>query len=419
MEPKSLYPPELVFFDLRPASYNLCVVLSHHIAEQVSRATKTMSYSVPKSPTVGDLIPIVGHHSIINAEGENWKALRRRYNPGFSPQHLMTLLPQIIDKTSIFCDRLEKAAAEKKLLSLDTFLTNLTVDIIGAVTMATDFDAQSEDRGKVHEIVRVFVALSARFQQSGMGVMVGNPLNAFKKWKLGKDLDRAMKSIIFEQYRTANAPSKEQKGTGAKNKKPRSVLALSFQDEADSRSGLSKEMLQSACDQLKTFLFAGHDTTSIALQRVFYLLHLHPRCLVKIREELRSTFNSSDPQKIAAILLDKGEELIQRLTYTTAVIKETLRLFPPAGTARMAPKGSNFSVRSQDGHDYSLDGMILYLCHSAIQQDQSVFPQPEEWIPERWLQQSGDSNECKDNDNPAAGFPRDSCICLPPLRARS
>ena len=57
--------PPILLMDLRPVSYALCVVLSHDVAEQISRSSKQFPYSTPKSPTFQELVPIVGSHSII------------------------------------------------------------------------------------------------------------------------------------------------------------------------------------------------------------------------------------------------------------------------------------------------------------------------------------------------------------------
>ncbi len=55
-------------FDLRPVMYVVCLVLSHDIAEQLSRPSKLFKYSVTKSPTVRTLQPTIGSHSILTQE---------------------------------------------------------------------------------------------------------------------------------------------------------------------------------------------------------------------------------------------------------------------------------------------------------------------------------------------------------------
>lgn len=65
---KGVGSTSVCLFDVRPASYIICVVLSHEVAEQISRSTKLFPWSTPKSPTMTDVKPIVGSHSIIMAQ---------------------------------------------------------------------------------------------------------------------------------------------------------------------------------------------------------------------------------------------------------------------------------------------------------------------------------------------------------------
>jgi cytochrome P450 len=97
-----------MFIDTRPAQHPLAIISSHEIAEQVSRSTKQQPYSTTKSPTMqSGFGRLVGRYSLLSEEGEAWKSLRKRFNPGFAPQHLLSLLPVVIDKTSIFMDKLD------------------------------------------------------------------------------------------------------------------------------------------------------------------------------------------------------------------------------------------------------------------------------------------------------------------------
>ena len=114
--------------------------------------------------------------------------------------------------------------------------------------------------------------------------------------------------------------------------------------------------------------------------------------LEKVCNELAEVFGTDpDPAVVRDKLLTPGgEELIHRMTYKTAVIKDVLRLHPPAGTARMAPLGSGFTVQTLEGQTLCVDGMILYNCATIIQRDRAVFgDSADDFVPERWL---GDSD---------------------------
>jgi cytochrome P450 len=146
----------------------------------------------------------------------------------------------------------------------------------------------------------------------------------------------------------------------------------------------------------------GHDTTSILLQWVFYILSTHPKCLATLTAELDSVFGpSTSPASVSKQLLERGEEALNKLTYTSAIIKEILRLYPPASTARMAPKGSGYTIRDpQSGDDMCLDGFVIYGNHYNIGRDKSVYGETaDEFVPERWL---GNTDTTMSSDSPDA-----------------
>lgn len=47
----------------------------------------------------------------------------------------MTLVPSMVEETEIFCEVLRKHAEEKNVFRFERVLTNLTVDVIGRVTL--------------------------------------------------------------------------------------------------------------------------------------------------------------------------------------------------------------------------------------------------------------------------------------------
>lgn len=63
---ESLGRPPLIFLDIRPLNYPMAIVADHEVAEQVSRATKAFPYSLPKSPMMTYIDPLIGHHSLVS-----------------------------------------------------------------------------------------------------------------------------------------------------------------------------------------------------------------------------------------------------------------------------------------------------------------------------------------------------------------
>ncbi|KAF9895176.1 hypothetical protein FE257_000078 [Aspergillus nanangensis] len=318
---KSLGNPPLFILDLRPVQPPLAVICRHEIAEQISKGSRDFPYSLPKSPTFSHLKPLLGRGSMITAYGEEWKRLRKRFSPGFAPLHLMGLLPCVLNKAWTFLQTLDRYAARVEHFPLEELCANLTMDIIGEVAMGEDLHAQ-----------------------------------------LGND----KQTELAQLYRKLS-----------------SILSMSL----EGIDHLSPRVMDETQDQLKTFLFDGYDTTSILLQWLFYEISRTPRVLAAIKRELDDIFGAdSSPEAVRDMLLSgQGPELVRKMSYISAVIKETLRLHPPSGTARYTPRGSDFYVTLPDGSSLCLDEAVLYSCSTIIHRDPNVYNMSDEFQPERWL----------------------------------
>ncbi|KAK8131103.1 hypothetical protein PG984_007541 [Apiospora sp. TS-2023a] len=333
---------------------------------------------------------VVRSHEVAE-QNEEWKDVRKRFNPGFAPKHLMTLLPVIVDKAGPFIRLLDNFARTREVFSLDEITTNLTFDVIGVVTMGEDMKAQHMDPTLQGEMIRNFKAVIKTFADSKLqppGWMT--PFVHSKRRALGRRNTQLLEEIVrrnFESRKTASGQLSQDKQTA--HDESRSVLALSLQEVET----LTPEIMEETCDQLKTFLFAGHDTTSTTIIWAIYELIRTPHALQRVYEELDALFGpneggASDPDVVRRKLLEPGtgEDIVRRMTYIGAVIKEVLRLYPPAGSVRAVPAGTGFVVSTSQGDEYNLDGTWVYLNHYMIQRDRAVFGETaDEFIPERWL----------------------------------
>ena len=136
-----------------------------------------------------------------------------------------------------------------------------------------------------------------------------------------------------------------------------------------------------ATTQIRLFLFAGHDSTSSTICYCYYLLSKHPEAMAKIREEHNEVFGS-DLSSVTRILVEQPQ-LINQLPYTLAVMKEALRLFPPASAFRGGRPG--VELQDPDGNRYPTEGMNIWVLHNAVQRNPKYWKDPDSFTPERWL----------------------------------
>lgn len=121
-------------------------------------------------------------------------------------------------------------------------------------------------------------------------------------------------------------------------------------------------------------IIAGSDTTSTAMSgTLFYLAH-NPKVLEKLCKEIRETF--SDVEEIVT------SPKLSSCAYLKACIDETMRMTPPVAGAlprQVLPGGMEIDGKHiPAGVDV---GVPIYTIHH----NSNYYPQPFDYIPERWL----------------------------------
>jgi cytochrome P450 len=135
-----------------------------------------------------------------------------------------------------------------------------------------------------------------------------------------------------------------------------------------------------AIPQLRIMFFVGHDSGTATLCYAFYLLSKNPSALEKIRAEHNDVFGADI--SAAPDLLRTQPQLLNKLTYTTGVIKEVLRLFTPASGFRF---GNAQTELHSNGKCYPTENTNVWILHSALHRNPRYWKNPSEFIPERFL----------------------------------
>ena len=178
-------------------------------------------------------------------------------------------------------------------------------------------------------------------------------------------------------------------------KKPRSKtiidLALDNYLAEQARNGSSDDAMGTnfqdfAISQIRTFVFAGHDSTSSTICYAFHLLSTNP----SIRRLLIAEHNRvlGPEYNQATTRIRENPHILNQLNYTLAVVKETLRLYPPASSTRSGEPG--YSIQGHDGRQFPTDGFLVWSNAYAVHHDPTHWPEPNNFLPERWLVGEGD-----------------------------
>ena len=222
---------------------------------------------------------------------------------------------------------------------------------------------------------------------------LGNELNLFKRWNPARPVVQWYNSYVMDYFLDIELDKyfKPSPGTAMDPKQAemsrKSIIGLSVADYRKGKDpGRPDKMVDKAFreftkTQIRTFLFAGHDTTSSSMCYVYYLLSRNPSTLEKLRAEHNTVFGE-DPAR-AEFILSAQPQLINQVPYTAGVIKEALRLFPPSSSMREG--SADFSIVGTDGMKYPTEGTLIWVMHQALHRNPTYWIRPDEFLPQRWL----------------------------------
>uniref|UniRef100_A0A8C5E4H5 unspecific monooxygenase n=1 Tax=Gouania willdenowi TaxID=441366 RepID=A0A8C5E4H5_GOUWI len=137
--------------------------------------------------------------------------------------------------------------------------------------------------------------------------------------------------------------------------------------------------------QATMFVFAGYETSSATLCFLVYCLARNPKIMKCLQKEIDATFPNKDPVTYEALM---------QMEYLDSVVNEGLRLYPPlARLERMAKETVKINGTTIP------KGMLVMVPVYALHRDSDLWPEPEEFKPERF------SKENKQSINPYTYLP--------------
>jgi len=187
----------------------------------------------------------------------------------------------------------------------------------------------------------------------------------------------------FAEYKASGDSTKESDGV----KSIASLALNSYMSEfkiSDSPT-MDPVFKKFAASQIRMFMLAGHDTSSTAIVYALHCLYTNTECLAKARAEHDAVFGT-DPSK-ASSMIAKDPSLLNQLPYTLAAIKEALRLFPPGGSMRAGDE--EIILTDEQGRQFPTANCAVWILHHGLHINPQVWPEPQKFIPERFLAHVG------------------------------
>lgn len=371
--------PDVFYLDMWPVSYPLMIIQDPGVAAQV-----TQIKSLPKHEVNHKFLSaLVGHTSVVMAEGSEWKKIRSIINPGFSPTYLATLTPILMKHVARLTDKLCQVADTSEIIRLQDYFLSLSFDVICEVVLGVDTDSQRQYNALAYHYGR-----AAKYTTISSGSM-SLPRKYYLQllqWHHARQQSRIITDIVKSRWSSQSRIDKKtpQAAIDLFLEAYRASLSKSDKFMTDNAPWTDEYFMRILIDNTQTLLLGGHDTTSSSLSWTIALLSLNASALSTLRAEHSALF--PDPSNVSSELISQPS-LLNKLPYTTACFKEATRIFTPASTSRY----SNHNDPSHPTHvtynkqSLPVSGQQAWVLHFGIGRNPNFWPSPATFIPERHL----------------------------------
>lgn len=340
------FPEDIVHWKFGPQYDTYLLVHPDYIHELlVKRWSKVVKWERFKKET----IKVSGPGNLVIVEGDEWKKVRKLTAPAFHTQRIKHYIDLMVKHTLSLINKWE----DDSVYEMGQEMIEATMGIIGEILF--DIPEIEKDAGQLSEALFVILEMFMLEVTALMPVpdWVPTPRN-LKENEAMKYVDNYMKNIVAERR-----ASGEDRGD---------VLSalLHAVDEGDGSTLTDSEV----SDNLLGLFTAGHETTTALMTWTLYMLAKHPDIQEKLYQEVSSVMSEGSPSL----------EDLEKMTLTDRILKETLRLYPPAWSLFLRET----SEEMQLGEHIFPKGAVIYVSPWVVQHDPRWWPEPQKFDPSRF-----------------------------------
>ena len=339
-----------------------------------SKPDKPRNTSRVASTIYDMVVPWLGE-SLLLTNGPRWHRNRRLLTPSFHFDILKNYV-EVMNSCGDVCVSQLKIVSEKKMsFDIQPFITRMTRDVILRCAFSYPSNCQTDTSSNeyldvidelehlwIQRIFNPILKLDLVYRFTSQGRTFHN---------LCASAHREAEKII--KKRLGEIDSNENNSIAGKKRKACDFLDTLLTARDEDGNGLSQQEIR---DEVDTFLFAGHDTTSSGVMWTLVCLAEHQQHQDLVHAEVKD------------VLGDRGHgvhgghvtwEDLSRLRYTEQVVKEALRLHSPV------PGVDRVSTQEIELDGYKIPaGTTLSIHLWALHHNPHVWEEPHQFHPERF-----------------------------------
>ncbi|XP_053671197.1 uncharacterized protein LOC128721466 [Anopheles nili] len=314
---------------------------------------------------------------LLTSSGRKWHTHRKMITPTFHFKILEHFVEIFDQQSNTFVQVLKKHAESGQTFDIFLPVTLCALDVISETAMGTKVNAQLNTNSKYVQAVKDITNLiqirlfnfliryeffyrfssNRRMQQQALKVLHGYTDSVIKNRR--EELNR-------------NAASEKAAVDINENdigiKKRMAFLDMLLQSTVDGQPLTDLEIRE----EVDTFMFEGHDTTTSAISFLLQNLAKHPEIQQKAFEEVRNIIGDDRTRPVTLTMLNE-------MHYMDLVIKETLRLYPSVPMF-----GRKMLENTEINGKIFPAGANAIILPFFLGRDPVIYPDPERFDPERF-----------------------------------
>ena len=311
---------------------------------------KLQSYDVVRELLLGD--------GLITSTGDLWKRQRRLMAPFFTPKAVTDYFPVVLADGEWLIERWQRLSQSGETVEMIDEMMLVTASIILRSMFSMESDEQMLE---IKNAVETMIAFVSTREMIPLSLPLWLPTPANNRYRQARELVHTYIEGLIGRRR---AMPQEQW--------PDDLLSkLMLARDEETGQAMPDDLLR---DEAITIFFAGHETTARTLTFLWYALSQNPEVERRLHEEIDAVLGNASGYRTLT-LDDLGQ-----LEYTLRVIKETLRLYPPA------PLYVRDTIADDeiDGRPIPA-GARMMLFPYATHRHPDFWTEPERFDPDRWL----------------------------------
>lgn len=291
---------------------------------------------------------------LLTSDGAFWKRQRKLAAPALHMKRIAAYGETMVSETAAMLDRWPTHGA----IDVGHEMTQATLRIVTRTLFSLEIGADGERIGRIMSDMQEFIGATNTLETL-IPAWVPTP-RRFREQEAVRELDEIVYRVIADW-----------KQHGEDRGDLLSMLLLARDEDGQPMSD------RQARDEIVTMFLAGHETTANTLNWVWYLLAQHPEVEAKLHAEVDSVLGERVPT------LDD----LKRLPYAEQVVKEAMRLYPPAfGFSRLA-------VRDTELGGYPIPaGTEIQAFNYTTHRDPRWWTDPDTFRPERFAPEHAEPN---------------------------